>query len=95
MAIKKEKTFAEKMQGTDPEFCDDVQGLNVAQLEARLSLYAKESQKNDEAKAIDKDLKLAKDQAREFGAPYRETAKALRMKNKYIVQLIRDKGGNV
>lgn len=95
MAIKREKTFAEKMQGSDPEFCDDVAGLNVAQLEARLSLYAKQAQVNDEAKAADPDLTKAKADVRDFGSTYRETASLLKKKNKYIVQLIRDKGGNV
>jgi hypothetical protein len=95
MAVKREKTFAEKVQEIDGAFTSEVDGMSVQQLEGRLSMYAKAAQVNSEAQEADDDLKQLKAEAKEAGAPYRDLSKALKMKNKYIVQLIRAKGGNV
>ena len=89
------KTIREKVEGEYPEFVDDVIGLNEAQLRARLSTYAIELTKSEQAKEEDQEYQAAKTLASDLGAPYRDVEKALKLKRKYIIELIKDKGGDI
>jgi catechol-2,3-dioxygenase len=93
--IRKKKSLEEKIREDYGSFYDEVIGLSIADLEKRLSTYAKENEKVNVAMEQDEELKKAKETAKEMAAPYNDTKKALRLKNKFIVQLIADKGGEV
>lgn len=89
------KNIQEKVQKEYPDFVTTVDGLSVADLESKLANYAKEQQKVDEAQENDEDLERAKAEVSELAGPYRDARKALKLKMRYIVELIKDKGGNV
>ena len=90
---KAKKTFVEKVQEEMPDFVGEVVGLSVDDLNKRLAAIAKASQENDENQEKDEDLAKAKLLAKELGDDYREPRKTLKKKTKYIVALIKEKGG--
>jgi hypothetical protein len=92
---KGKKTLAEKVQKEMPEFAGTVDGLSVDELEKRISTYAKEGESVETAKENDEGLQAAKEQVKEFNAPYSDAKKAIRMKIKYLIQLVGEKGGSV
>jgi hypothetical protein len=87
------KTFTQKVQEEMPEFANEVAGLAVADLNTRLATLAKANEENEQLKENDEDLETAQKEASELAAPFREAKKALRLKTRYIVSLINEKGG--
>lgn len=77
-----------------PEFPEVVDGLSVDELEKRLSQYAKEQESIQDAKEADEALEQAKEQVSEYSAPYNDAKKAVRLKMRYLIALIGDKGGS-
>lgn len=90
---KAPKTLADQVKESNPEFFDTVQGLSVDDLNGRLASLAKDAETVEDTKENDEDLKQAKAEASELAAPYRDAKKAIRMKSKYVISLIKDKGG--
>lgn len=87
------KSLEEKVQADYPEFVEEVQGLSVDQMETRLSNLAKNAEDVSDAKQNDEELKDARSKVSNLDAPYRDAKKAIRMKSRYIIKLIREKGG--
>ena len=87
------QSIQEKVQKEFPDFADSVNGLSVAELDKRLNTYAKEAERVEEAKENDEALEHAKDSVSELGAPYRDAKKAIRLKSRYLISLIKEKGG--
>jgi hypothetical protein len=83
----------EKIQEEMPEFAGEVAACSVDQLNARLAQLAKDAEVNEQAKEDDEDLEKAKAEASELGAPYRDAKKAIRLRSRYIIKLIGEKGG--
>ena len=77
-----------------PGFSEGVDGLSVNDLEKRLSTYAKEAEKVEDQKESDQELEQTRATLSELTAPYRDAKKAIRLKSKYIIGLIREKGGD-
>lgn len=90
---KAKKSLEEKMKEEQPEFAGEVAGLSVADLNARLAEQAKASEWNQQAKEDDEDLEDKKAAASEAAAPYRDAAKAIRLRSRYLIKLIKEKGG--
>jgi hypothetical protein len=90
-----QKSLEEKVQSEFPEFVETVMGLNVQELEKRLSDYAKNRHEVQESKKNDEALKEIASQKSEMEAPYRDALNAIELKSKYIIKLIEEKGGNV
>lgn len=82
-----------KVQKALPHFADEVNGLKVEELNSRLVQLAKDMSATDDAKEADEGLQAAKESAKELGAPYREAKRDIRLKTTYIVELIKEKGG--
>lgn len=91
---KKPTTLKEKVQAEYPDFTSVVDTLSLAELEGRLSEHAKFAEQNEDAKEADEEFQSTKALATELGAPYRDAKKAIRMKSRYIIATIRDKGGS-
>jgi hypothetical protein len=87
------KTFTQKVQEEMPEFANEVAGLGVPDLNSRLAVLAKANEENEQLKENDEDLEAAKNEASELAAPFRDAKKALRLKTRYVVALIKEKGG--
>jgi hypothetical protein len=83
----------EKLDKVDSRVREELNSLSLAQLEAKVNEYAKGNEENDDAQDDDVELEEAKAKARELGAPYRELRTALKLKSKYTILLIKEKGG--
>lgn len=90
---RSKKSLDEKMKEEQPEFVGEVIGLSVDQLNARLAELAKAAEWNEQAKEDDEDLAEKQAAAAEAGAQYRDAKKAIRLKSRYLIKLIQDKGG--
>lgn len=88
------KSIAEKVQAEFPEFAASVDGAGVAELESKLSTYAKQQEEVEIAMEDDTALEDSKALTSELSGPYRDAKKAIKMKMKYIIALIKDRGGN-
>ncbi len=89
----KKLDIAAKLSKENPEFVAEVQGLSVEQLDARLAQLAKDGEAVEDAKEADEAYQVARTGTKEMGAPYRDAKKALRLKSRYVIGLIREKGG--
>ena len=90
---KPKKSIQEKMQKEQPEFVDAVASLSVDQLNATLAKLAKDAEAVEEAKENDEALEDAHKLVSELAGPYRDGKKAVRMRSRYVISLIKDKGG--
>jgi hypothetical protein len=90
------KSTKQQVQKDYPDFADAVAGLSVADLEARLLSYAKEVEKLSEAKKekIGARLEDLAAQKKELEGPFKDAAKAIRLKSRYLLMLISEKGGD-
>lgn len=84
----------QKVQKEMPEFTAETAGLSVDQLNARLAQLAKDGEGVEEAKESDEALEDAKDTVSACSGPYRDAKKAIRLKQRYIIGLIKEKGGD-
>lgn len=91
---KAKKDIKAIVQKQFPEFPEVVDGLSLDDLEKRISTYAKEAENVNDAMDADEGLQGAKDQVAEYSAPYKDAKKAIRLKIRYLIQLVKDKGGN-
>lgn len=74
------------------EFLDNAVNFTVDEVKAeivRLAAYTEETRK---AKEADEKLAEAKAVATELGAPYKETLGILKLKTRYLCQMLEDKG---
>jgi len=90
---KNEMKLETKVEKEYPDFAHEVARMDVDGLNQRLLGYTKSSEEVEQAKENDEGLERAKEQVKELSAPYRETKKALRLKMRYIMNRIKEMGG--
>lgn len=90
---RQKKSLQEKVQEEMPEFTGEVAGLSVDQLNARLAEQAKAAEWNESKKEEDEELEEAQERVGELVAPYRDAKKAIRLRSRYLIALIKEKGG--
>lgn len=81
-----------KIETELPEFTAEVRSLLSGDLEQRLLELTKASMEVDDSKEDDQELQETKDKLKELNAPYSEAKKTIKMKTKYILTLLKDKG---
>lgn len=91
--MKNKKSLPEQMHENNPEFAAEVAGMSAEQLNARLAQLAKDAEAVSDAKEADEELEKAKALVSELSAPYRDAKKAIRLKSRYVISLIKEKGG--
>lgn len=91
---RQKKNVVETVQKEFPEFAAVVESLGVQELEMKLASYAKENEKVIDAQEADESLQSAKGHASELQGPYTDAKKAIRLKSRYLISLIRDRGGD-
>jgi hypothetical protein len=77
-----------------PEFAGMVDGLALSDLEAKISTYAKEAEKVKDAKKVDEALISAKNTVTEYAGPYNDASTAINLKIRYLISLVKEKGGD-
>lgn len=75
------------------EFKEEVDTLSIAQLEDRVVALQKGLDESRVHKEENIALKNAKDEVAELSGPYNDVEKAVKVKTKYIIELIKEKGG--
>lgn len=88
------KSVQEKVQKKYPEFVSAVDGLSVADLESKLAMYAKESENVDQAQENDEEIEKTNALLSELKGPYLDARKAIKLKMRYVISLIKEKGGD-
>lgn len=88
------KTVKETVQKDYPEFASEVDSLQLADLEKKISTYAKESEKVAKAREDDTELNDICEQKAFLEGPYKDAKKAIRLKIRYLIELVKDKGGD-
>lgn len=83
-----------EVQKKYPDFAEAVIGLAVNDLENRLLNYAKEREKVRDAKEADEQLQEIVNAKAELEGPYKDAQKAIDLKSRYIIALIKEKGGD-
>lgn len=82
----------EKCQSEYPDFCNEVDSLDGAQLKARIVKLQQGLQESEACKEKDEEYQAAREQVKELGAPYRDIKKAVRLKTSYLVELLKERG---
>lgn len=90
---RKPKTLLEKVDVEFPGFAEEVLSANVPQLEKRISDMQKALEDSEQHKAQNQDLKDASAELENLRGPYKDVKKAVGLKTKFLVSLIREKGG--
>ncbi len=75
------------------EFIDEVVGLSVKALEDRIVNLQKGLDESRAHKEENIALRTAKEEVAELNGPYADVEKAVKVKTKYIIELIKEKGG--
>lgn len=75
------------------EFMESVMGLSNKELEARISQMQKALDESEEHREANEALKNAKDEVKLLSGPYNDVKKAVKLKTKYIIDLLKEKGG--
>ena len=86
------KSVRETVEKNYPEFAEELNGATTDQLNSRLATLAKGLEESEQAKEGDDELEKARLLASELAAPYRDVKKAVQLKSKYVIGLLRDKG---
>ena len=89
---RSKKSVSKQIQENYPEFEAEVSGLSIDQLNNKLAALAKGLEESEAAKEDDEELNKTHALASELGAPYRDVKKAVKLKTKYVIGLLRDKG---
>lgn len=90
---RNKKSIQEKVQAEFPEFAEEIASLGINELNGKLASLAKGLQESEEAKEKDEELERTKLLATELAAPYRDVKKAVGLKTKYVISLLKEKGG--
>jgi hypothetical protein len=90
---KPSKSIEEKIKAAAPDFVSEVLGLSVQDLDTRVLNLAKEIEAIQVAKEADEEFQAAKELVREMAAPYNESKRGAQLRIKYLIQLIKEKGG--
>ncbi len=76
-----------------PQFVEECQALSVEELDARLTTFAKSREEVQDTKDADEGLEDAQAEARSLSAPYTEALKSIRLRSRYLIAIIKERGG--
>lgn len=91
--MKSKKTVEQKIKEEMPEFLEAVIGLSVDDLNAKLAALAKDYEGVVQWQENDVELAQSREKVKEFNGPYVDAKRTIRLKNKYLVSLVIEKGG--
>lgn len=91
---KNQKTLLEQIDTLDPQFAETVLGLNAQELKNRIASLASQLQESETHREENAALQQAKDEVKELSGGYNDVRKAVKLKTKYIISLLNEKGSN-
>ena len=89
---RKSKSTYDKLKEIDPQFLENIQSAAKENLDGKIVELTKYQEEISEAKKADPDLQRLQEQVRFANAGYRETQGAIKLKIKYVVELLKSKG---
>lgn len=92
--MSNKKSVKETVQEQYKDFVSEVDRLQVPELKARIVAYQQQLQESQEHKEANETLQQAKALVTELSGPYNDVSKAVKLKTKYLIDLIKGKGGN-
>jgi hypothetical protein len=75
------------------EWKDSVAAKSISEINDEIAVIAKRQEENSKSMKDDPDLENLKWQVKEASAPYREAAKANKLKIQYAIEMLEAKGG--
>lgn len=89
---RQKKDLETLVQENYPDFYKEVQTVETDHLNTRLATLSKGREEVLESKENDEALEDAKEQVAAMTGPYRDALKAIGLKSKYIIKLLKDRG---
>lgn len=86
------KDLAAQIKEAFPEFYDSIHSGTSEELDVTLAKFAKHLQEVSESKSADEKLEEAKKLVAFLSEPYRDAKKALQLKSRYIISILRERG---
>jgi hypothetical protein len=86
------KTLFDKIKEVDPYFCEEMYSATDEKLLERLSQIAKDTTSNEIARDADIDLLRLKEQVKVAGETYSIPLKALKMKRRFVYDILKERG---
>jgi hypothetical protein len=91
--MKSRKNFKQMVEEEHSSWVDTLLGKSVKEMEDHLVTLAKHRQEIIEDRNNRDDIKQLQEELKELKAPFRDALKANDAKQKYLVELIKEKGG--
>lgn len=86
------KSVQEKVESDFPDFATEVASLTPLQIDDRILKMQKELEESELSKEDDGELNNAKALAKDLGQPYRDVKKAVSLKTRYLIAMLKDQG---
>jgi uncharacterized small protein (DUF1192 family) len=93
--MKEKISVEQKCQKEHPEFCGEVAGLSVEELNSRIAEITKGISEAEDKLKGNEEVESLRNALSEILGPLRDAKKAAKLKTKYIISLIKEKGGSV
>lgn len=90
--MKNKDKMMKKVEKDYPEFVEIINTLSGTDLEKRILEYAKEQERIDEELDSNEIIKAIKDNLKETRSPFVDAKKAVKLKMKYLMALLDDRG---
>lgn len=94
MARFKVKKVKDPFDAIDSDWKDAVAAMSAGEVNLRIAEVAKGEQENQRLRDEDVDLATLKEQVKEAGAQYSEASKVNKLKIRYAMRVLGDKGGD-
>ncbi|MGH7241363.1 MAG: hypothetical protein ACREGB_03650 [Candidatus Saccharimonadales bacterium] len=91
-AFKGPKTLWDKVNELDPRFATEVNSMADEALHKKIVDHTQLASEYEATKAKDDDLKSKQNAAREAAKTYSEPLKAIKLKNRLIIQTLKERG---
>ena len=90
------KDWRAKFEAEFPDFVDVVAGMGTEELDSKLLQYAKEAEaiRKGKEEKIGAILERMSEEKKTLEGPYKDAAKANNLKQRYIVHMIGERGGD-
>lgn len=92
MPRRKLNKTKDPFEALSDEYKSTIEALSVEEIRSRIATISLEQVELMEARDADEDLKKAKEEAREAGAPYREGTQMNKLKIAFAKRILEDRG---
>lgn len=92
--MRKKVDIRTKVEKEFPDFAEEASSLSEDALRKILASLAEQGDNVDESKENDKELDDAVEAAKEKSAPYRDAKRAIKLKTRYIVSILKEGANN-